>query len=75
MLDGSSRRRVRQLTRKLLGTPTLPLLGWTKAVESLITAPETIPWWVGYSVVVTALWVFADDIRDAAEEAVEDVAE
>jgi len=42
VLDRTSTERVRTLTRKLTASPTLPLLGWTKAVESLITAPETL---------------------------------
>lgn len=66
LLDRTSTERVRTLTRKLTSSPTLPLLGWTKAVESLITSPETLVPWVGYATVVTAAWVFADDLADVA---------
>ena len=43
-LEGEPRKRAKQLTRKIASSPVLPLLGITKAVETVIagaTARET----------------------------------
>jgi len=72
------RGRIRTLTRELTASPTLPLLGWTKAVETIVAGGPTIRWAV-YAGVVTLLWVSAkqiteaaDDVSDAVEETVDD---
>jgi hypothetical protein len=70
--------RCRTLTRKLTASPTLPLLGWTKAVESVVAAGPTLRW-LGYAALVTVVWVAgdalqrrADDVVDEATDAVEE---
>lgn len=78
MSDQTARQRIRQLLRKLTSSPTLPLLGWTKTVETIVATGPTMRW-THYSTVVTAIWVYAyelsaaaDNVADAAEDAVEE---
>ena len=67
MTDRSIRQRSRTLLRKLMTSPTLPLLGWTKAVETIVAGGPTIRWAV-YAGVVTLLWVLADSLQETATE-------
>jgi uncharacterized membrane protein YdbT with pleckstrin-like domain len=69
-LDGSTRQRARELAVKFTASPMLPILGWSKVVESII-AGGSLGNWVIYAVVVTVIWIFADDIERAAEEVVD----
>lgn len=68
----TSKRRWRELTTEVLSSPLLPILGWTKLVESMVVNGPVLNWLV-YALVVTALYVFADELRrrlsDAAEHA------
>jgi len=66
-LDGSTRQRARELAVKFTASPMLPILGWSKVVESVI-AGGPLPNWILYAVVVTIIWIFADDIDRAAED-------
>jgi hypothetical protein len=40
-LEGGPRKRAKQLTRKIASSPVLPLLGITKAVETVIAGGPT----------------------------------
>jgi len=68
------RKRTRQLVQKLFTSPTLPLLGWTKAVESVVTAGPIVQW-LFYAAAVTVLWVGADTLQEAADDVTDDVAD
>jgi len=71
-LKGETRKRAKQLTTKLASSPVLPVLGYTKVAESVVVGGPT-PKWLAYSLLVTMLWVFADDIRRRAEDITENV--
>jgi hypothetical protein len=64
---GATRQRARKLVVKLTASPMLPILGWSKVVESIIAAGP-LGNWIAYAAIVTVLWVFADDIERAADE-------
>lgn len=66
------RTRTRTLVRKLTSSPTLPLLGWTKAVETVVAAGPTLRW-IAYAALVTAIWIAADWVAEAADDAVDDL--
>jgi hypothetical protein len=73
-LRGQSTRRARELARKLASSPVLPVLGYTKTVETIVASGPTLNWLV-YSLFVTGVWVFADDLQrtaDAATDSVQD---
>ncbi|SEO70456.1 hypothetical protein SAMN05216388_101752 [Halorientalis persicus] len=71
LFDSTSTHRLRTLTIKLIANPTLPALGYTKTVETIVAGGPTASW-LGYSALITLLWVFADDIRDTVEEMADD---
>jgi len=78
LFTGKPRQRARKLTTKIAASPVLPLLGYTKFIETLIAGGPTLRW-LGYAVFATGVWVFADDLRrrakdvtDAAQDAVDD---
>lgn len=64
---GVSRQRARELVTELAATPVLPVLGYTKLAESLVASGPTINW-LAYSLLVTVVWVFADDLRRRAAD-------
>lgn len=66
MLDRFSKRRCKKLTVKLTSSPMLPILGWSKCVESFVVGGELLAWII-YTVIITAIWVFADDISEATD--------
>jgi len=68
--DTSPRARARQLILKLTASPLLPVLGYTKTVETLVAGGPTRNW-LAYAVFVTLLWIVADDLHDAAAEAMD----
>jgi uncharacterized membrane protein YdbT with pleckstrin-like domain len=45
----------------------LPILGWSKVVESIIAGGPLLNW-IAYATLVTLIWIFADDIERAADE-------
>jgi hypothetical protein len=65
--------RARRLLRKFAASPTLPILGWTKAVESLV-AGGPLGRWLLYAALVTVLWTYAEDIQAAADDVVDEAA-
>jgi len=65
--DGATRQRARKLIVKITASPMLPILGWSKVVESIIAGGPLVNW-IAYAAIVTVLWVFADDIERAADE-------
>lgn len=77
------RSRTKALTAKFTSDPVLPLLGWTKAVETVVRGDVALlPRWAAYAAVVTVLWVAGDylyrqveDATDAAADAVNDAAD
>ncbi|PCR89305.1 hypothetical protein [Natrinema ejinorense] len=72
---GQTRRRAKRLTTQLASSPTLPLLGLTKTVETVVAGGPTLSW-AAYSLGVTLVWIFADDIQQGMEdlgEAAQDV--
>jgi hypothetical protein len=71
-LEGEPRKRAKQLTRKVAASPVLPLLGITKAVETVIVGGPTTRW-LAYAAIVTLVWVFAEDLQRRAEDATETV--
>jgi len=75
----SVRRRTKRLTTKFTADPVLPLLGWTKAAEQVVTGSwGLLPRWTGYAIVVTALWVTGDYLYrhvETAADAVSDAAD
>ena len=50
------------------------MLGWTKAVETIVTSGPLLAWCV-YATIVTVLWVYADEIQRQAQQVAEDVEE
>lgn len=72
--DQSTKERLTELLKNFTADPVLPMLGWTKAVESVVTSGPVLTWLV-YSVILTALWVYADDIQRRAEQVSETVEE
>jgi len=67
-------KRAKQLTTKFTSSPVLPMLGWTKVVESFVAGGPVANWAV-YAGLVTLAWVYADDVQrrmDAAVDAAED---
>lgn len=80
----SVRSRCKSLTAKFTSDPVLPLLGWTKTAETVVTASwGLLPRWTAYAVLVTGLWVAGvylweqvdkatDDLSDAVDDAVTD---
>lgn len=70
MPDHTARQRVRDLGRKLLASPTLPLLGWTKAVETIVASGPTTRWAL-YAGIVTLAWIYADSLQQTAGDAVD----
>ena len=64
--------RARRLTTKFVASPVLPMLGWTKTVETLVAAGPTLRWGA-YAIVVTLLWIYAEDIRETADDVVDEV--
>lgn len=67
-----TRTRARQLTTKFLSSPLLPVLGWTKVVESVV-ASGPVHNWVVYAVAVTVLWIFADTIQEWSDQVTDQV--
>lgn len=63
--------RARQLIRKFAASPTLPILGWTKAVESLV-AGGALGRWLLYASFVTFIWIYADALEAAADDVVDE---
>ena len=63
MLDNFSRRRINKLVVKITSSPMLPILGWSKCVESIIAGGDLISW-IAYSIIITIVWVFADDLAE-----------
>jgi|AntRauTorckE6833_2_1112554.scaffolds.fasta_scaffold192495_2 hypothetical protein len=77
-LSGSRRQRARKLSRKIASSPVLPVLGITKAVETVIAGGPTLRW-LAYALLVTIVWIYADDLQrragevsEAAQDAVDD---
>lgn len=66
-LRGVSRERARELITELASTPLLPVLGYTKFVEAVIAGGPEVNW-LAYSIAVTVVWVFADDLKRRAED-------
>ncbi|WP_226479175.1 hypothetical protein [Natrinema amylolyticum] len=66
-IGGQTRQRVKRLTTQLASSPTLPLLGLTKTVETVVAGGPTLSW-AAYSLSVTLVWIFADDIQRSVEE-------
>lgn len=57
------------------------MLGWTKAVETVVAGGPTLNW-VGYATLVTLVWVFGDELDrrmsdavDAADDALDGVSD
>ena len=75
-VEGQTAARVKELGTKLASNPVLPVLGFTKFVESIVSTGPTLNWAV-YTILVTLVWIFADDIRRNAgylDDAVDDAA-
>ena len=70
LFTGDRRKRARKLSRKIASSPVLPVLGITKAVETVIAGGPTLRW-VAYAVLVTLVWIYADDLQRRASEATE----
>ena len=64
-LSGSRRQRARKLSRKIASSPVLPVLGITKAVETVIAGGPTLRW-LAYALLVTIVWIYADDLQRRA---------
>lgn len=67
MLDRESQRRLKEIVRRVIATPTLPILGITKTFEAVVVGGEFVAW-LGFTVLVSGGYVFADNIGDAADE-------
>lgn len=70
--------RAKTLGKKAVYYPTVPLLGWTKTVETVVAGGPTLNW-AAFAAVVTVVWTFAfvlyrraKDTADDAADAVED---
>jgi hypothetical protein len=50
-----------------MSSPTLPLLGWTKCVETIVASGPTLRWAV-YAAIVTTFWIVADWLAEAADD-------
>jgi hypothetical protein len=66
-LGGQSRQRARELTTKLAASPLLPVLGITKIVETVVAGGPIVAW-CAYALIVTGIYVFADELRRRAED-------
>jgi hypothetical protein len=71
-LRGQSAKRAQELARKLASSPVLPVLGYTKVAETIVAGGPTLNW-LAYSLFVTGVWVFADDLQRTADEATDAV--
>jgi hypothetical protein len=67
------RDRARTLTLRFAKDPVLPLLGWTKAVEQIVTTGPYLWRWTAYAGAVTVLWVAGVLVWDYVEDAADDV--
>lgn len=64
--------RARELSRKLMSSPVLPVLGWTKAVEATVAGGPLLNW-IAYAGVVTVVWIFADELQRRADDVADSV--
>jgi hypothetical protein len=55
---------------KIVSSPVLPVLGWTKTVETLVASGPTLNW-TAYALFVTVVWAYADTIHNTVESAVD----
>ncbi len=58
---------MREIVRKVIATPALPLLGVTKTFEAIVAGGELVAW-VGFTVLASVGYVFADDFSETVEE-------
>lgn len=70
LTNGGPKERVRRLTRKLFGNPFLPLLAWSKVVESLFTPVPFLPS-VLAAFILTVAWIFGEDAIEYARGEIE----
>jgi hypothetical protein len=70
--EQSAKERAKELTHQFTADPVLPMLGWTKAVESVVTGGPVLTWCL-YAVIVTCAWIYADDLQRQASQAVDNV--
>jgi len=66
------KRRSKKLVRKFTTSPTLPILGWTKWVESIVTADAYFVRWLLYASLVTLVWISGVILWEAVQETAED---
>lgn len=72
--DRNAKKRAKELTKQFTADPVLPMLGWTKAVESVVVGGPVLTWCV-YAVLITGVWIYADDLQRRAEQASENIAQ
>lgn len=72
--DQSAKKRLKELLKNFTADPVLPMLGWTKAVESVVVGGPILTW-IAYSLLLTCVWVYADDIQRRAQQVSETVEE
>jgi hypothetical protein len=71
MSGNTPRERAVNLGKKAVYYPTVPLLGWTKSVETVVAGGPTVRWGA-FAALVTVVWVFAFVIYRHAREAADD---
>ena len=71
--------RAKRITSKFIYHPVLPVLGWTKATESVVAGGPAATW-VLFAALVTVVWVFGrvlyrrlQDTADGADDALDGV--
>lgn len=70
--ENTPRKRATRLVSKLIGTPFLPVLAWSKVVEASFTAVPMVPSLLAAGV-LTVLWVFGEDLQEYLEQQADQV--
>jgi len=69
--DNSPSERFRRLTAKMTSSPVVPVLAYSKVIETLVASGPTVAW-AAASVLATVLWVFGEDAVEAARDDLEE---
>jgi len=61
--DNDWKNRIKRLITKIGASPVLPILAWTKTVESIVAGGPLVAW-VGVGVIASAWFVIAEDFAE-----------
>lgn len=68
VLNIVTKERSKELTAEVTSSPLLPILGWTKLIESVVASGPVLNWLV-YAMALTVVYVFADELKRRMEYA------